>query len=149
MAKEKKKQDPGAMSEGGGFDMTPMIDVTFLLIIFFMIVTDISNRKPLVELPIAQKAEKDMNEDRGRLVINILEDGTIETQDGPQTPERLARLLAAEAAVTKGADGFPTRVIMIRADKRAKYKAVQGIMAACMKVKLWRIAFSTKDVSKK
>ena len=61
-----------------GFDMTPMIDCTFQLIIFFMLVMDMSTAQlePVV-LPAASKAVKEKFEDTTMLVINIMKDGAI------------------------------------------------------------------------
>jgi biopolymer transport protein ExbD len=61
-----------------GFNMTPMIDVTFQLIIFFMLVTDMS--KAQIEnlyLPAASKAIKEKFEDTTMLVLNVMPDGAI------------------------------------------------------------------------
>lgn len=61
-----------------GFDMTPMIDATFQLIIFFMITTDMSKAQiELLTLPIASKAVKDKQPDTQTLVVNIMKDGTV------------------------------------------------------------------------
>ncbi len=64
--------------ENDGFNMTPMIDVTFQLIIFFMLVTDMAKAQlePVV-LPYAHKAIKEKVEDPLTLVVNIMKDGTI------------------------------------------------------------------------
>ena len=60
------------------FDMTPMIDVTFQLIIFFMLIMDMSKAQlEVLQLPSAKKAIKEKFVDTTMLVINVLKDGTI------------------------------------------------------------------------
>ena len=146
MARKKKEGNAAQLSDGGGFDMTPMIDVTFLLIIFFMLVTDITNRKPEIDLPIAKKAEEDRpEEDPGRLVLSIHKDGRIAWVYGILSEAKLHEVLKGEA-LTSVRNGLPDRAIMIRADSSVEFGEIQKLMVACMKYKLWRISFSTKDV---
>ena len=72
-------------------DMTPMIDVVFQLIIFFMLVTDMSQQDLAeLKLPYAETSQKDEMM-KGRLTFNILKDGEIEIQ-GDQR-ETVARVL--------------------------------------------------------
>jgi biopolymer transport protein ExbD len=148
MAKEKKtvRGNPSAAAEGAGFDMTPMIDVTFLLIIFFMCVTELSDAsKSKLELPFAERAELDEHIP-GRLVVNILKDGEVEILKQQVTPDQLDRILKDEAAASRppGVE-YPTRAILFRVDQRTEYKHVQKVMLQAMKYSLWRVAFATKD----
>ena len=59
-------------------DMTPMIDCVFLLMIFFVLVIDLSQQdlEDLV-LPQARHVEPDDNPPSVRPIINILQDGTV------------------------------------------------------------------------
>ena len=70
------KHDPETEME---MDMTPMIDVVFLLIIFFMIITDLTQKDlEELELPVAVQAVKDKPDpDRVRPILNIGWDGEI------------------------------------------------------------------------
>ena len=54
-------------------NMTPMIDVVFLLITFFMLVTEITRQDDVedLQLPDITTAVDDDDPDPGRLVINI------------------------------------------------------------------------------
>ena len=62
--------------ENEGFDMTPMIDCTFQLIIFFMLVTDMASlRTEALTLPAASRVIDAKNEDD--LVVNVMADGKV------------------------------------------------------------------------
>ena len=64
--------------EGVKIDMTPMIDVVFQLLIFFMLIMDMSKAQlEVMTLPSAKKAIKEKFVDTTMLVINVLKDGTI------------------------------------------------------------------------
>lgn len=58
-------------------NMTPMIDVVFLLIIFFMVITDLTQQDlEELELPVAQHATEDKPDpDEWRPILNIPHDG--------------------------------------------------------------------------
>jgi biopolymer transport protein ExbD len=72
-----RREKPEELSDSGP-DMTPMIDVVFQLIIFFMLIMDMSKAQlePMV-LPSAKKAIKEKFSDTSMLVMNVLKDGTI------------------------------------------------------------------------
>ena len=122
-----------------GFDMTPMIDVVFLMIIFFMIVTDLT-QQDLAELilPVADKAVQDEMME-GRLIVNVLRDGGIEIKrteypslEDPLAVNVLRNYLAVE--VQKGTfeeGGFSEKPLLIRADKETEFKHLQKIMRIC------------------
>jgi biopolymer transport protein ExbD len=122
-----------------GFDMTPMIDVVFLMIIFFMIVTDLT-QQDLAELtlPVANEAVQDEMME-GRLIVNVLRDGRIEIKrteypslEDPLAVNVLRNYLAVE--VQKGTfeeGGFSEKPLLIRADKKTEFKHLQKIMRIC------------------
>ncbi len=74
MAKRRQPME----AEGVRLDMTPMIDVVFQLIIFFMLIMDMSKAQlEVLTLPSAKKAIKEKFVDTTMLVINVLKDGAI------------------------------------------------------------------------
>jgi len=120
-------------------DMTPMIDVVFQLIIFFMLVTDLSQQDLAdVRLPYAGTAVKDEMQ-TGRLTFNVLKDGGIEIKrvsqgrmDDPATQEWVRRFLAHEVARgRREPDGTSERAILIRADRDTEFKHIQKILRVC------------------
>jgi biopolymer transport protein ExbD len=124
-------------------DMTPMIDVVFLMIIFFMIVSDMSQQDLAeLKLPVAEQAVDDETEE-GRMIVNILKDGTIEikrkkypTLDDPAAVTALRVYLASEVAKGEKDPGttFSSRSLLVRADKETKFKEVQKVMRICGEV---------------
>ncbi|RKY22013.1 MAG: hypothetical protein DRQ55_02380 [Planctomycetota bacterium] len=121
-------------------DMTPMIDVVFLMIIFFMIVSDMSQQDLAeLELPLAEQAVDDETEE-GRMIVNILPDGHIEIKqkaygnlDEPGALAALRGYLAAEVRKGEKDPGttFSSRSLLVRADKTTKFKEVQKVMRIC------------------
>jgi biopolymer transport protein ExbD len=106
-------------------NMTPMIDVTFLLLIFFMTANQVSNvnreRIPLPPLPGA----KDQSEES--LTINIDLAGQIIVSGTRHTPASLATLLADEK---QKADQLPGRklVVAVRAHRDGTCRTVNEVI---------------------
>lgn len=145
----KKRNNPGAaLSEGGNYDLTSMIDVTFLLLIFFMLVTKLSDSaKSKLTLPDASKAVADDKPVPGRIVLNVMKDGSVEVMGKKLSQAEVNDLLRLQAAITtkKGEGDFANQAILIRADSKAEFAYVQNVMGLCMRNKIWRIAFGTND----
>lgn len=69
--KPNKACQPG---EPPKMDLTPMIDCTFQLIIFFILVTDMSQRElEILTLPMAPISVEDDGQDKERIVVNIVD----------------------------------------------------------------------------
>lgn len=81
MAARKRKKPPEAELD---INLTPMIDVVFNLIIFFMIITDMTQKDlEFLVLPMANLAVVDENPDPERIIINVI------NMDGTETRKRI------------------------------------------------------------
>jgi biopolymer transport protein ExbD len=104
------------------FDMTPMIDVTFQLIIFFMLIMDMSSvQTEKLKQPTARHAVA--GHDPDEVVVNISADGKLRVFGKTLSDEALERLLEAQARSRRG--DFP---LLIRADRSAPFEAIQKVM---------------------
>lgn len=124
--------------EEDGFQMTPMIDIVFQLLIFFMCATTFSNLQSEkdVKLPVAdhsQAKETAPNE----LVVNVRKDGIIVLNQITYAPEELVNVLAEN----KSQFGKPA--ITIRADKDVAHGEVLTVLRACAYADIWDISFAT------
>ncbi len=121
-------------------DMTPMIDVVFLMLIFVRIVSDMSQQDLAdIVLPKAEKAVEDKTEE-GRMIVNIYKDGVIEikrvkygTLEQKDAETALRNYLLTEVAKGEKEPGttFSARSLLVRADKETKFKEVQKVMRIC------------------
>ena len=122
-------------------NMTPMIDVVFLLIIFFLVSSHLARQEVQAELdlPIAMSGEEDPQTEQPRITINLIAtDGNYEIRLGslPVAVEELSERLASEVA--RSSDHLEVR---IRGDRNAPYKIVSPILAACARQGLWNVSF--------
>jgi biopolymer transport protein ExbD len=131
--------------------MTSMIDIVFLLNVFFMLVSDMTTlQTESLTLPLAYKATDDTKPEPGRIIINVTPTGEVRINAEPYTRAKLENFLAAEAVKRTGADGLSTLAVKIRADADCQYKYIQEVMMACMKAKVWKLSFgvSPKDANR-
>lgn len=64
-------------------NITPLIDVVFLLIVFFMIVNNIvTDQVPELQLPDLEDPETNMPEGESRIIVNIVPEQEFEPSDG-------------------------------------------------------------------
>jgi biopolymer transport protein ExbD len=135
-------------------DMTPIIDIVFNLIIFFMIASELNNRSvEQIEVPYADRAEKLGKIAPGVvpdkiLQINVLENGVVKVRGLSYSVDPtvkgnppLSDFIQIEAAAYEreapapGQTGTPPSALRvnIRADRRARFRFVQGVFDACVK----------------
>jgi len=135
---------PSNLSRGSlGFNMTPMIDVLFLLIIFFLVSSHMAKQEVELELdlPEAGSGQRPDEDDIRRVVVNVLPEQNAAARivvGGQQiATEELARLIGFESERSTG-----HLEVRIRADRTVPYRVVEPIMVACAREGVWRVTFS-------
>ncbi len=121
-------------------NLTPMIDVIFLLLIFFMVATTFQDpeREMDVDLPEATSGSP-LTEQQDDLIINILRDGSIVLFEKPTTREELVRILHQRAQQD------PETPVTIRGDRLVKHEAVVAVMDACGMAGLRQLSLGTLE----
>lgn len=126
-----------------GFNMTPMIDVVFLLIIFFLVSSHLARQEVDMELdlPSAQTGQDtDPADSTRRIVVNVLPEGEIVVGGQSLDPDALGEMIAYESRRGR-APGEPLEV-RIRSDRQAPYRMVEPVMRACARAGVWRVTFA-------
>ena len=143
--RRRRRKKPPTLS----MNMTPMIDIVFQLIIFFMLVSEFQNMElEQITLPFALRATEVVGPDE-RLVINVTARGETTVLRRPYTPQQLSGLLANRARTSRDADGLSNVAVKIRADADCEYFHVQRILTQCMERGIWKLSFGanhTEDV---
>ena len=108
-------------------NLAPMIDVVFLLLIFFMVATTFIEREKemAVDLPQAESGE-DPSESPEMVIINILEDGTVKVDT--QTLDENALRSFLERVARKN----PDTPVEIRGDQAMEHRHLVTAMDACL-----------------
>ena len=104
-------------------DMSPMIDMVFLLLIFFIVASTVIDEKIPIKVPTAVHA-KVPEQKIDRAVVSVNEDGEI--YYGVGGPVLTLEALKLRVAAAKAAD--PKLRIQIRAGGRVKYEMSEKVM---------------------
>ena len=124
--------------ENPQLDMTPMIDVVFELIIFFVVTLTQANAKDETVRLEDGKHGIELTPDElppTHLIVDVARTGRISMCDVTITSAELGR--RGKERMRKYGE-FP---VMIRADYRAKHKAVAEVMNACTQNGIWKLSF--------
>ena len=131
----------------GGINMTPMIDVVFQMIIFFVCTAQLEKEQfsEWIRLPDSPNApEMAQEKDPRTITIEIDEKGRVSIARTALTTSRLRKVLVKTVA-DYGPYGI-TIPILIRADAEAHHSYVRQVMDACTSSGLYNIAFvAVKD----
>ncbi len=120
-------QDHGGEEEA--LNLTPLIDMVFLLLIFFLVATTIAQdeRPRNINLPVTG-ATSPLSAPPEELIINIERDGTMKVNGHQQDREQL-RASLEQAKLAK-----PPRNVLIRADQESMHKYFASVASLCHEV---------------
>ena len=114
---------------GIAIDMTPMVDVAFLLLIFFMTTTQFKPPEKVgVELP-GSKSEIHVPETK-TIILTVNSAGEIYISDENLSQTNLVPLENLVSAITTWRSRNPAAVVVVKGDKGADYGTVADVMNA-------------------
>jgi len=115
-------------------DMTPMIDVTFQLITFFVFTLNFSEAvtDDRIQLPMSQLAKPAEAPPADPITLQVMNDGRVIYAGEPVALDDIGGYLENEKRVMIAAGKEPTAATMvIRADGRSRTGDVQRLIATC------------------
>lgn len=122
-------------------DLTPLIDVVFLLLIFFMVSTTFTSRKGLeLQLPQAETQTEEAATDSIRIAVDAQGDFAVNGE--PVAKARLQEVLAAHAPQA----GQTPRVV-VAADRKARHGWVTRAMDAASQAGLSRFTIQAQPAA--
>ncbi|MFO0914276.1 MAG: biopolymer transporter ExbD [Pirellulales bacterium] len=122
-----------------GFNMTPMIDVVFQLIIFFLVSSHMSRQDTDVRLPLpVARAGQSQPVSEGRLVVlHVQQDGSV-AHSGQSVPlDRLSDFLREE--VNRAGGKVELR---LRCHRDAAYRHVKPLLVSAAQSGIWNVDFA-------
>jgi biopolymer transport protein ExbD len=120
--------------------LAPLIDVLLLLLLFFIITMNLSQRETEMDIKVPAADEGAINPDRqvGEIVVNVRKDGTIIVEGAKLTEEQLLAKLKIIASVHKD------QAVIYRGDKGSTYEHTINVMDVCRKAGIWNVSFATR-----
>ncbi len=129
------------------FNITPLIDIVFLLIIFFLVASHFtrSDTVEAVELATAKNTDPNKQESPRKLVITITPDEQYHVAGKIVSMQQIEIILMtrndnvdSSNALPVGEDQYEVR---IRTDKHVPYRLVEPIILACARAGISNIKF--------
>lgn len=125
------------VTEGCALDMTPMIDVVFQMIIFFIVTIKMDeNINEEIELEEARQGPLYDNDNPLTLVIEVDRRGWLSIGNVQFSESQLRNVVRGRF------NRLGTFPVMIRADRRTLHKDVRRVMDMCTEAGIWRIDFA-------
>ena len=127
---------PPSEQELGIPNMMPLIDVVFLLLIFFLMASNFEEQEREVKVSLPEVVEAQPLAMTQDLVINITPEGKYVVAQQEYSEEQLAALLEQTRR------NNPHQMVMIRGDERVAWKHGVRVMGLCNKAKIdkYRVA---------
>lgn len=125
--------------EEPALNLTPMIDIVFLLVIFFMVgaqFTEEENRVD-VKLPSAPIVEP-LTSKPDALVVNVRENGEIVVDGDVRTVDELENLLRTARKE------YPEQAVLVRGDREGRYQNVMDVLTACTRAEIQHISLANQ-----
>jgi biopolymer transport protein ExbD len=121
-----------AGSQDDGLDMTPMVDVTFLLLIFFMVTAAFALQKSIpiptpdpTESSTQSRTVEELEQDDDYIIVRIDKDNTVWVNDSesPSEQDLLAKLKDARAGGEGTSSSGPSK-LLVMANGEARHETV-------------------------
>ena len=125
-----KRRTPSAV------DLTPLIDIIFQLVLFFMVSTQFVS-SPGIEVDLPRSSADTILKERDDLKVWVRADGSIYLNESPISGAALRE------AMSEAAKRDPNTMIIIKADKSADHGSVVRVMDTARALGLSRLAIAT------
>ena len=119
-------------------NLTPMIDVVFLLIIFFMVATKFAEIERDIRVnPPSAKSAQPVTAAPKELIVNVTEDGRYIINGIEFPPADLEQLIA------RTAEENPDPAVIVRGDRKAILQLPVNVLSLCEKYDVKRTYLTT------
>jgi len=119
-------------------NLTPLIDMVFLLLVFFLAATTFARSEVEMDLDLPKSQAGKSERESHLIVVNVLRDGRIRVDGREVTADVLRQRLRAAAARDKD------QSVLIRGDTSVHFGAVAMALDACLGAKLSRVSVAAE-----
>jgi len=121
-----------------GIPLTPMIDVVFLLLCFFVTSQIFSQWETEIDVALPTALTGDVPQRLpGEVIINVRSDGATVVNGQILEGEALRSMMDRLVKL------FPGQPVLLRADKSTDYEYVIRVLDTCRQADIWNISFAT------
>ncbi|MEN8714739.1 MAG: biopolymer transporter ExbD [Verrucomicrobiales bacterium] len=126
--------------QGAELELAPMVDVVFLLLIFFIVTWQFARFERDMDISVPA-AEETTDEPRnvGEIIVNVRTDGSI-VLNGLEVSED--ELLAKLKSISQA---YPDQAVILRGSSEANFQAIINVLDEIKKAGIWNVAFATTN----
>ena len=129
------------------FQLAPMIDIVFLLLIFFLVTYQITEQEKdtRVSVPTSTQGSQEARVSN-EIVVNLTKDGIITINNEVYTKDQLREMLERimENAKIAGQDQADQQPVRIRCDADGTNQVLFEVMDEIQKAGIWNIRFANR-----
>ena len=126
-------------TEEATINLTPMIDVVFLLVIFFMVGSKFSEAESRIKVNVPMVGQmRSITRAPDELVVAVAVDGTITLGDTPMTLSQLTETLRSEHA------NYPGLKVAVRGEAEGSLQQTVEVLHAVTRSGVDQVGISTK-----
>jgi len=126
--------------EDTAFQMTPMLDVVFLLLIFFISTSIFYELEHEIGITVPEASEAETSDRTAHeIIVNIRSDGGIVVNRQRYDLDALERLL------TRISEVFSGQAVIIRGDRAAQFGRAIEVLNVCAKARIWNVSFAALE----
>lgn len=130
-----QRRDP----EPAGMQLAPMIDIVFLLLIFFIVTWQFSREEMDLKIAVPTSEEgADPQRVLGEIIVNVRADGTVSVWGQQKTHAQLSETLREIATQHKN------QPVRLRGDATTEFQEIVKVMDVCQRAGIWNISFATQ-----
>lgn len=133
-----------------GFQIAPMIDVVFVIMLFFMVMAGAVKRENELNTSLPGDADTSTSTDFvDEQIVSVSEEGEIALNDDPidsKTSTTLPELTAALSRLKQSSDNAKSVLtITVASDEQAKYSRTIDVLNACAAAKIGNVTFTVSE----
>ncbi len=118
-------------------ELAPMIDVVFLLLIFFIVTWQFARFERNMDIAVPAAEEVDDNARTvNEIIINVQEDGTVLLNERKYSQDELLVRLSTIAEVDEN------QAVILRGDSKAHFQHIIDVLDTIKKAGIWNVAFA-------
>lgn len=135
---------PGHKEKSVEINLTPLIDVVFLLLIFFMVTTTF-DRHAALKVSLPEASAKKMQKNDEPITLSIDANGNYFIDDRQILNQSLDTLMLALKRTIGKEMSIPDAVLVLRADANTPHQSVVRAMDAASQIGLIKLSISTME----
>jgi biopolymer transport protein ExbD len=116
----------------------PMIDIVFLLLIFFIVTWSYARFETEIDISVPAAAEGESpKRSIGEIIVNVKKDGAIFVEGKANTEDELL------VTLTQVSLEYKDQAVILRGDKETAFDHIVSVLNVCQKAGIWNVAFAT------